>query len=207
MIYGHHDYVAAPREICSVSAGRRAWSPSQNLRRGTRTSPAACGRCRRGSNGGRPDVKNKAIFSFGRKVFSRYGKDVRRWRCRWVTLRGAVPIGQRIAHAGPVRRFRRRHKPIRTRCIRAVRNSLENFDPVIVNAANFAESSFGDNVIRFLRIQLMQKKLPETATAAEMCFRKSRREERKTRRLAVIAVSFRRILSPKPHLNSFDLDP
>jgi hypothetical protein len=72
-------------------------------------------------------------------------------------LRSAVSVCQSISHAGPIHRLGGRHEAIRTCGIGAVRNAFECFDSVVVNAASFAEGSFGYDVIRFLRIQLMHK--------------------------------------------------
>jgi hypothetical protein len=66
-----------------------------------------------------------------------------------------MPISECIAHAGPIRGFRGRHKSIGAGCIRAVGDAFKSLDSIIVKAANFAESSFGNDVIRFLRVQII----------------------------------------------------
>ena len=63
-----------------------------------------------------------------------------------------MSVGKRIAHAGPIRRFRGRHEAVRARGARSVWDSFENFDSVVVDAANFAEGSFGDDELRVLCI-------------------------------------------------------
>src|SRR5579862_1866149 len=102
--------------------------------------------------GGRPDVEDEAIFTFSRQVPPGNRESARRRRRVRVSLWSAVSVGKRIAHAGPVGWFRRRHEAVRARGARSIRYAFEDFDSVIVDAANFAEGSFGDDKLFILSI-------------------------------------------------------
>ena len=87
----------------------------------------------------RPNIEHQAIFALGRQIFARDRRATcRRWRGGRITLRRAGSVGKSIAHAGPIRRFGGRHEAVRARRTRSVRDAFENFDAVVVDAANFA---------------------------------------------------------------------
>jgi hypothetical protein len=68
-----------------------------------------------------------------------------------------MPVCKSIPYSAPVSGFRRRHKAIRARSACSVRDTFENFDSVIVDAAYFAKRSFGDDKFCILRTQLLQE--------------------------------------------------
>src|SRR5258708_34978012 len=68
-----------------------------------------------------------------------------------------MSVFESIANVAPVSRFRRRHEAVRAGGARAVRNSFEDFDSVVVDTANFAKGSFGDDKLHILRTQIMQE--------------------------------------------------
>src|SRR6266576_4685669 len=158
MIDGNDDHVAAPREISAVIIGRRSRTGGE----ASPVTPEHYGAFRATvaskAHGGRPNVEHQAIFTLGWQVLAR---DCQRacWRRRgsWVTLGSAMSVSENIANVAPVSRFHRRHEAIRASGARSVRNSFEDFDPVVVDTANFAKGSFGDDKLHILRTQFMQE--------------------------------------------------
>jgi hypothetical protein len=63
-----------------------------------------------------------------------------------------MAVCESIAYAAPVGWFRRRQETIRAGGACSVRDSFEDLDPAVVEAANFSKGSFSDDVLGVLRI-------------------------------------------------------